>query len=64
MNARFGLRLMIPGFLLGVVFAGLALGLVAPGVFDAADRLYFGFASGLGFIAGILGLFMLLWRRE
>jgi hypothetical protein len=63
-NVKLALKLIIPGFLLGIIFAFLALGLAAPGVFDTSDRVYFGFAAFLGFGVGGLGILLLLLQKK
>ena len=63
-NVRLALRLIIPGFILGVIFACLASGLVAPGVFEGPDRAYFGFASCIGFGLGALGFLLLIMAKK
>jgi hypothetical protein len=63
-NARLALQLIIPGFLLGVMFACLALGVVARGVFDVSDRAYFGFASFICFGFCSIGVLMLLIQKK
>jgi hypothetical protein len=63
-NIKLALKLIIPGFVLGVIFAALALGVAGPGVFDTSDRAYFGFAAFLGVGVGCLGILMLLIQKK
>jgi hypothetical protein len=63
-NKRIAYRLMIPGFLLGVGFAVMALGVFGRNQFSDSDRLCFGASSCIAFVLGFVGVWFDMRSRS